>query len=106
MKAPTSTTSILAPQKLGYAGAFRFFCLGDTLGAEDAKALGLVAEIVADGSAEEAAIGRARQLAKKPLKGDTGVLCDRIDREITLFQQALQDDTTLKRLQRIARLAA
>ena len=40
------------------------------------------------------------------LKGDTGVLCDRIDQEITLFQQALQVDTTLKRLQRIARLAA
>ena len=39
-------------------------------------------------------------------RGDTAVLCDRIDREITLFQQALQDDTTLKRLQRIARLAA
>ena len=80
------------------------------------EALGLVAEIVADGSAEEAALGRARQLAKKPvaallqtrglLKGDTSVLCDRIDQEISLFQQALQDDTTLKRLQRIARLAA
>jgi hypothetical protein len=40
------------------------------------------------------------------LKGDTDVLCERIDYEITLFQQALQDDTTLKRLQRIARLAA
>jgi len=40
------------------------------------------------------------------LKGDTDVLCDHIDHEITLFQQALQDDTTLKRLQRIARLAA
>ena len=89
---PDAATSILAPQKLGYAGAFRFFCLGDTLGAEDARALGLVAEIVADGSAEEAALGRARQLAKKPvaallqtrglLKGDTGVLCDRIDQEI------------------------
>ena len=45
-------------------------------------------------------------LAKKPtaallqtrglLKGDTGALCDRIDQEISLFQQALQDDTTLK----------
>jgi len=31
-------------------------------------------------------------------------LCDRIDDEITLFQQALQDDTTLRR--RIAGLAA
>jgi enoyl-CoA hydratase/carnithine racemase len=112
---PDAATSILAPQKLGYAGAFRFFCLGDTLGAADARMLGLVTEIVV-GDVEEAALGRARQLAKKPvaallqtrdlLKGDTGALCDRIDQEISLFQQALQDDTTLRRLQRIARLAA
>ncbi|RWE58360.1 enoyl-CoA hydratase-related protein [Mesorhizobium sp.] len=112
---PDAATSILAPQKLGYAGAFRFFCLGDTLSAEDARMLGLVTEIVVS-DVEEAALGRARQLAKKPvaallqtrdlLKGDTGALCDRIDQEISLFQQALQDDTTLKRLQRIARLAA
>ncbi|MGX9571190.1 MULTISPECIES: enoyl-CoA hydratase-related protein [unclassified Mesorhizobium] len=112
---PDAATSILAPQKLGYAGAFRFFCLGDTLSAEDARMLGLVTEIVV-GDVEEATLGRARQLAKKPfaallqtrdlLKGDTGALCDRIDQEISLFQQALQDDTTLKRLQRIARLAA
>ncbi|TIQ00764.1 MAG: crotonase [Mesorhizobium sp.] len=112
---PDAATSILAPQKLGYAGAFRFFCLGDTLSAEDARLLGLVTEIVV-GDVEQAALGRARQLAKKPvaallqtrdlLKGDTGALCDRIDQEISLFQQALQDDTTLRRLQRIARLAA
>jgi enoyl-CoA hydratase/carnithine racemase len=113
---PDAATSILAPQRLGYAGAFRFFCLGETLRAEDARALGLVAEIVPGGSVEEAALGRARQLVKKPvaallqtrglLKGNTGELCDRIDQEISLFQQALQDDATLKRLQRIARLAA
>ncbi|RVD49778.1 enoyl-CoA hydratase-related protein, partial [Mesorhizobium sp. M7A.F.Ca.ET.027.03.2.1] len=113
---PDAATSILAPQKLGYAGAFRFFCLGDTLRAEDARALGLVAEIVPGGTVEEAALGRARQLVKKPvaallqtrglLKGNTEALCDRIDQEISLFQQALQDDTTLRRLQRIARLAA
>jgi len=112
---PDAATSILAPQKLGYAGAFRFFCLGDTLNAEDARALGLVAEIV-HGGVEEAALGRARQLAKKPvaallqtrglLKGNPGALCERIDEEISLFQQALQDDATLRRLQRIARLAA
>ncbi|RWK52312.1 enoyl-CoA hydratase-related protein [Mesorhizobium sp.] len=112
---PDAATSILAPQKLGYAGAFRFFCLGDTLRAADARMLGLVTEIVV-GDVEEAALGRARQLAKKPvaallqtrdlLKGDTGALCDRIDQEISLFQQALQDDSTLRRLQRIARLAA
>lgn len=112
---PDAATSILAPQKLGYAGAFRFFCLGDTLRAADARMLGLVTEVVV-GDVEQAALGRARQLAKKPvaallqtrdlLKGDTGALCDRIDQEISLFQQALQDDSTLRRLQRIARLAA
>ncbi|TIT45447.1 MAG: crotonase, partial [Mesorhizobium sp.] len=81
-----------------------------------ARALGLVAEIVPEGSVEEATLGRARQLAKKPvaallqtrglLKGNTTALCERIDEEISLFQQALQDDATLRRLQRIARLAA
>ena len=54
---PDAATSILAPQKLGYAGAFRFFCLGDTLRAEDARALGLVAEIV------RMTVSRRRRLA-------------------------------------------
>ena len=42
---PDAATSILAPERLGYAAAFRFFCLGDTLTAAEAKDLGLVAEI-------------------------------------------------------------
>lgn len=113
---PDAATSILAPQRLGYAGAFRFFCLGETLGAADAKALGLVAEIVAGGDAERAALLRARQLSRKPmealrqtrglLRGDADGLCARIDEEISLFHQALQNDATLRRLERIARLAA
>lgn len=112
---PDAATSILAPERMGYATAFRFFCLGDTLSAEEAKAAGLVAEIAA-GGAEERAIARARQLAKKPvealrqarglLRGDGRHLVDRIDEEISLFHKALQDDTTLRRLARIARLAA
>ena len=39
---PDAATSLLAPLKLGYANAFRFFCLGDMLDAADARALGLV----------------------------------------------------------------
>lgn len=35
-----------------------------------------------------------------------GITSDFGGSEISLFQQALQDDTTLRRLQRIARLAA
>ena len=112
---PDAATSILAPQRLGYAAAFRFFCLGDTLTAVEARDLGLVAEIATD-SAEDWTFSRARQLAKKPvealrqtrglLRRDGRDLCDRIDEEISLFHKALQDETTLRRLARIARLAA
>src|SRR5690349_2578655 len=116
---PDAATSILAPERLGYAAAFRFFCLGDTLGAAEAKDLGLVAEIAPEDmghNTEEWTFSRARQLAKKPvealrqtrglLRGDGRHLCDRIDEEISLFHKALQDETTLRRLARIARLAA
>ncbi|HEY6633375.1 MAG TPA: enoyl-CoA hydratase-related protein [Rhizobiaceae bacterium] len=112
---PDAATSILAPERLGYAAAFRFFCLGDTLAAAEARDLGLVAEIAAE-SAEDWTFCRARQLAKKPvealrqtrglLRRDGNDLCDRIDEEISLFHKALQDETTLRRLARIARLAA
>lgn len=112
---PDAATSILAPERLGYAAAFRFFCLGDTLTAAEAKELGLVAEIAPE-KAGEWTHSRARQLAKKPvealrqtrglLRGDGRHLCDRIDEEISLFHKALQDETTLRRLARIARLAA
>jgi len=112
---PDAATSILAPERMGYGAAFRFFCLGDTFSAAEANALGLVSEI-SEGDAEERTFARARQLAKKPvealrqtralLRGDGSQLCDRIDEEISLFHRALQDDTTLRRLARIARLAA
>jgi enoyl-CoA hydratase/carnithine racemase len=112
---PDAATSILAPERLGYAAAFRFFCLGDTLTAAEAKDLGLVAEIAVE-SPQARAHSRARQLAKKPvealrqtrelLRGDGRHLCDRIDEEISLFHRALQDETTLRRLARIARLVA
>lgn len=112
---PDAATSILAPERLGYAAAFRFFCLGDTLAAAEARDLGLVSEIAPEG-AEEWTYSRARQLAKKPvealrqtrglLRGDGQHLCDRIDEEISLFHKALQDEGTMRRLARIARMAA
>lgn len=112
---PDAATSILAPERLGYAAAFRFFCLGDTLTAVEARDLGLVAEIAPE-NPQERTHARARQLARKPvealrqtrglLRGDGHHLCDRIDEEISLFHKALQDETTLRRLARIARLAA
>lgn len=113
---PDAATSILAPEKLGYGGAFRFFCLGESLGVDEAISLGLVAESVEPGRCEERTAELARRLAKKPvsallqtrslLRGDARHLCERIDREISLFHRALQDDETLRRLKRIARMAA
>ncbi|MBO6717660.1 MAG: enoyl-CoA hydratase/isomerase family protein [Rhizobiaceae bacterium] len=113
---PDAATSILAPEKLGYTDAFRFFCLGETLSAEEAHGLKLVSHLATEVDAEQQALALARTLAKKPakalvqtkglLRGDEHVLCDRIDREISLFHNALQDEVTLKRLARIARMAA
>lgn len=112
---PDAATSILAPEKLGYTDAFRFFCLGETLGAEEARGLKLISHL-AESDPEQQALAIARTLAKKPpkalsqtkalLRGDAKLLCDRIDREIRLFHDALQDEVTLKRLARIARMAA
>ena len=59
---PDAATSILAPERLGYAAAFRFFCLGDTLTATEAKDLGLVAEIAPG----DAGSGRMRGRASSP----------------------------------------
>lgn len=113
---PDAATSILAPEKLGYTDAFRFFCLGETLGADEAHAMKVVSHLSGDADAEEMAVKLARTLAKKPpkslqqtktlLRGDENALCERIDREIRLFHGALQDETTIRRLARIARMAA
>lgn len=113
---PDAATSILAPERLGYSGAFRFFCLGEALDADMARRLDLVA-VVADRHEVEAQVARiARTLAKKPagalsqtkalLRGSADQLCERIDREILLFHQALKDETTIRRLKRIARMVA
>ncbi len=112
---PDAATSILAPEKLGYAGAFRFFCMGEPLDGEAARDLGLVSDLF-DENPEEAAWLAARQLARKPvqalamtrslLKGDTAQLCQRIDREISLFHKALQDEATIRRLRKLSRMAA
>lgn len=113
---PDAATSILAPEKLGYASAFRFFCLGETLRADQALAMGLLCETSASSDIAECVYTLARRLARKPvqallqtrnlLRGDSAALCDRVDREISLFRQALADDTTMRRLKKIAQLAA
>ncbi len=113
---PDAATSMLAPLRMGYMDAFRFFCLGQTLDAAAAKACAIVSDLVDSGEIAERTTFVARQLAKKPqyslnetrslLRGDRSLLHHRIDQEIELFRQALQDEATMRRLSRIARMAA
>lgn len=113
---PDAATSMLAPERMGYMNAFRFFCLGETLDAEAAKSCSIVSDLVSSEHIASQTMLAARRLAKKPqhslartrelLRGDRSGLRGRIDHEIALFQCALQDETTIRRLSRIAKLAA
>ena len=115
---PDAATSLLAPERLGYTEAFRFFCLGQTLDAERALSIGLASELC-DGSEEETfalALDVARQVSKKPsialettrrlLRGEQRKVRNQIDREIELFRDALRDERTIRRIKRLARMAA
>ena len=69
---------------------------------------------LADSAVSAASGGSERRRPRCPaliqtrglLRGNTNGLCQRIDEEISLFHEALQNEATLKRLKRIARLAA
>lgn len=112
---PDAATSILAPRRMGHFAAFRFFCLGEELGAEQAERLGVVSSIATENDCHSAALDIAHRLARKPndalqqtrklLRGDTGDLCERIDEEIDLFRRALECASTQKRLRRLSRMA-
>lgn len=113
---PDAATSMLAPERMGYMNAFRFFCLGETFDAEAAKSCSIVSDLVSSEHIATQTMLAARRLARKPqhsltrtrelLRGDRNGLRTRIDQEIALFQCALQDERTIRRLSRIAKLAA
>lgn len=113
---PDAATSILAPERMGYAAAFRFFCLGEALDAGAARDAGIVSQIAATGCVVGEAIDTATRLARKPgnalrqtrelLRGDRSRLCQQIGRELSLFHEALKDEHTVRRLRKLARYAA
>jgi enoyl-CoA hydratase/carnithine racemase len=113
---PDAATSILAPIRLGYAAAFRFFCLGEQLDAQGARDIGLVTDLCTERSPMEEALDVAKRAARKPahametarrlLRFDVDQLYKQIDCEIELFRDALDDDATRRRLRRLARMAA
>lgn len=113
---PDAATSILAPLRLGYAAAFRFFCLGEQLKARDAYEIGLVTDLCGERRPIEEALETAKRVSRKPahameiarrlLRNDVEQLNRQIDCEIALFRDALDNEATVRRLRRLARLAA
>ncbi len=96
---PEAGSSLLAPQRMGYARAFELLVLGETFNAERMEAAGLVNAVVEDGAVEEMAMAAAKRLAAKPagalamsrslVRGDVTLLGERIEAEVRIFKERL-----------------
>ncbi len=96
---PEAASSLLLPQRVGAAVAAEMLLLGAPLGAERARELGLVNEIVPAGELRATALARAAALAKQPpqalkqaralLRGDVSATLTRLDEEAKLFAACL-----------------
>jgi enoyl-CoA hydratase/carnithine racemase len=92
---PEAGSSLLAPQRLGYARAFEVLILGEPMSAETAHTAGLVNAIVPAELLEATALKAAAKLARKPpealalsrrlLRGDPAPVVARINEEIEVF---------------------
>jgi enoyl-CoA hydratase/carnithine racemase len=99
---PEAASSLLAPQRLGYARAFALLVMGRPLSAEDAKAAGLVNSVVEPAAVEETALKAAREIAALPfsavaaarklMRGDIDDVIGQIDTETTLFTERLHSE--------------
>jgi enoyl-CoA hydratase/carnithine racemase len=99
---PEAGSSLLAPRILGQQGAFALLGLGEGLSAERAKAVGLIHEVVEEGSLEASVLAAAGQIAAKPpqalriardlMRGSRDDLVARIAEESAHFRERLQSD--------------
>lgn len=97
---PEAGSSLLMPQRLGYARAFEMLVLGAAVPAERMREAGLVNAIVSPDDLETTLLEAASALAKKPqaalatsrrlLRGDTRDVTRRIEDEAELFAKALR----------------
>ena len=97
---PEAASSLLLPQRVGIAKATELLMLGEGFDAAEALRLGLVNAIVAPDALNAHALAQAEKLAAKPaaalaatrrlLRGDPGLLADRIDLEIQALSIAMQ----------------
>lgn len=96
---PEAGSSLLAPQRLGYARAFELLILGETFNAERAREAGLVNAIVPTEELESTARAAAAKLAAKPpealalarqlLRGNPSAVSARIVEEARLFREQM-----------------
>lgn len=96
---PEAGSSLIAPQRMGYARAFELLALGDTFTAERALAAGLVNALVPAGELEATVTKAALRLAAKPpqalamcrrlMRGDLPAVSAQIEEEARVFAERL-----------------
>lgn len=96
---PEAGSSLLLPRRVGMARASAWLLAGESFSAEEARAAGLINEIVASDSLLAMAREKAAKLAAKPraallaarrfLRGDQHEILARIDDELAAFRAAL-----------------
>ena len=97
---PEAASSLLAPQRMGYARAFELLALGEVFDAERAREAGLVNRVVPAAELEAVARQAAARLAAKPpaalqiarrlMRPDAAVITERLDAEAHLFSERLR----------------
>jgi enoyl-CoA hydratase/carnithine racemase len=97
---PEAASSLLAPRVMGHRRAFELLVMGKPLNGEEAKACGLVNQVVADDQVEAEAVKAAQAIAALPpegvaisrrlIKGDPAETVKRIDEEAEQFRNRLK----------------
>lgn len=99
---PEAGSSLLGPRVLGHQRAFALLALGEGLPATEAKAAGLIHDVVAEDELDAKAFTLAERLAAKPpealkiardfIRGDRADVVDRIEAEGRAFRARLNSD--------------
>ncbi len=102
---PEAGSSLLAPRLMGNVRAFSLLVMGRPLGADEAKAAGLVNVVVAADAVEAEAMKAAREIAALPpqgvlasrrlMRGAPDEIVARIDEEAELFKTRLRSTEAL-----------
>ncbi|OQM74945.1 crotonase/enoyl-CoA hydratase family protein [Manganibacter manganicus] len=99
---PEAGSSLIVPRLLGPQRAFALLALGEGLSATDAKAAGLIYDVVAEDALEETVMAAAERIAAKPqealrmarelIRGPRDAVVARIGEETARFRERLKSD--------------